>query len=186
MKTLKTLAIGGAFLAFANPAFAQTLGGGGCANDLTLSAGSSLVNCYGRLGGNTLSNNPGDNAANNAALLALGYVGPVIAYNTIGAQWIDSSGNAVRNFPGTFNGTVYLGIHYGNGSGQGNNTTFYRLNASNLDLIGLNLQGSSTATVFAQIASPVPEPASWALLLAGFGALGFTLRRRPQVRVRYA
>ena len=32
---------------------------------------------------------------------------------------------------------------------------------------------------------PVPEPASWAMMLAGFGAIGAAMRRR-QVAVRFA
>ncbi|WP_205012854.1 DVUA0089 family protein [Sphingomonas panacisoli] len=32
----------------------------------------------------------------------------------------------------------------------------------------------------------VPEPATWAMMLMGFGAIGGALRRRPAVRVRYA
>ena len=38
-------------------------------------------------------------------------------------------------------------------------------------------------------AEPVPEPGTWALLLVGFGALGFAMRRRKtktNLRVRYA
>lgn len=34
--------------------------------------------------------------------------------------------------------------------------------------------------------SPVPEPAAWGLMIAGFGLAGAALRRRQQVRVRYA
>jgi len=34
--------------------------------------------------------------------------------------------------------------------------------------------------------SPVPEPASWALMIGGFGLAGAALRRRPQPQVRYA
>lgn len=36
--------------------------------------------------------------------------------------------------------------------------------------------------------SPVPEPAAWAMMLFGFGAVGFAMRRRrnEKVRVRFA
>lgn len=173
------------------PAFAQTLGGGGCITDLTLGAGSNIINCFGRYSGNTLSNNPGDNTLNNAALTALGYAGPPISYNTIPAGNILSglNGNTSVNFPGLLNGTVYFGVHYGNGqNGPGNSTTFYKIFATNLDIITLNLGASSTATLFAVTAAPsVPEPAAWAMMLLGFGALGFALRRpKTTTRVRYA
>lgn len=42
---------------------------------------------------------------------------------------------------------------------------------------------SGTAT-FA--ATPVPEPALWAMLIAGFAAVGIALRRRPSVRVAFS
>lgn len=32
----------------------------------------------------------------------------------------------------------------------------------------------------------VPEPATWAMLIAGFGMIGFAMRRRPNVRASYA
>jgi hypothetical protein len=32
----------------------------------------------------------------------------------------------------------------------------------------------------------VPEPGTWAMMLLGFGAMGFALRRRPAVAVRFA
>nr|WP_282098056.1 PEPxxWA-CTERM sorting domain-containing protein [Sphingomonas sp. S2M10] len=32
--------------------------------------------------------------------------------------------------------------------------------------------------------SAIPEPAGWAMLLAGFGALGLVMRRHRQTRVR--
>jgi hypothetical protein len=38
------------------------------------------------------------------------------------------------------------------------------------------------------VTSPVPEPATWALLLTGFGAIGFVVRRRRNaaMRIRFA
>ena len=36
------------------------------------------------------------------------------------------------------------------------------------------------------IAAAVPEPATWALMILGFGAVGAAMRRRTSVRVRFA
>ncbi|MEG3123201.1 FxDxF family PEP-CTERM protein [Sphingomonas sp. GB1N7] len=47
--------------------------------------------------------------------------------------------------------------------------------------------GTYTLTI-ANAASAVPEPATWAMMIAGFGMVGFGMRRRakPSVRVTYA
>lgn len=47
--------------------------------------------------------------------------------------------------------------------------------------------GNDYAGNFRIAVNAVPEPATWALMLLGFGALGATMRRRPktQLRVRY-
>jgi PEP-CTERM motif len=45
--------------------------------------------------------------------------------------------------------------------------------------------GESTLTLNTGVAG-VPEPASWALMLAGFGLTGAAMRRRQSVRVTYA
>ena len=173
------LAVTAATLAFASPAYAAMLGGGGCSTDLTLAAGSSLVNCYGRQSGNTLNNS--SNVDINVALTALGYAGPQITYSNVPSGNILSNLNSGRvvNFPGLLNGTAFIGIHYGNGNGgPGNSTTFYRINAVNLDTIGLTLNASSTATLFAVQTPAVPEPATWAMMIAGFGLVGGVMRRR--------
>nr|WP_240047570.1 PEPxxWA-CTERM sorting domain-containing protein [Sphingomonas panacisoli] len=48
--------------------------------------------------------------------------------------------------------------------------------------------GNGTLTISPVAAGAVPEPATWAMMLAGFGAIGFAMRRRPKVatRVRFA
>lgn len=44
--------------------------------------------------------------------------------------------------------------------------------------------GNAASALDAFSISAVPEPASWALMLAGFGMLGFALRRRSNVRAQ--
>lgn len=39
---------------------------------------------------------------------------------------------------------------------------------------------------FTQATAGVPEPATWAMLVGGFGALGFAMRRRPKVNATVA
>ena len=55
-------------------------------------------------------------------------------------------------------------------------------------LTGLNGIGSATGREV--VTPPVPEPSTWAMMLFGFGALGFAMRRRRQLapaqRVRFA
>ncbi len=43
-----------------------------------------------------------------------------------------------------------------------------------------------TTTFQATVASAVPEPASWALLIVGFGVIGAAIRRKPNVTVRFS
>lgn len=47
---------------------------------------------------------------------------------------------------------------------------------------GRSFNGSLTYTVN----SAVPEPATWGMMVAGFGAVGAAMRRRPKVRITYA
>ena len=39
---------------------------------------------------------------------------------------------------------------------------------------------------FTPFASAVPEPATWAMMLVGFGAVGYSMRRRPKAKVTFA
>jgi hypothetical protein len=43
----------------------------------------------------------------------------------------------------------------------------------------LSLTGLLTAVTLQQVASPVPEPATWITMIVGFGAIGAMMRRRP-------
>lgn len=51
-----------------------------------------------------------------------------------------------------------------------------------------NTAGTITQFTGSTLAAAVPEPATWAMMLAGFGMIGFAARRRPSVKttVRFA
>lgn len=51
---------------------------------------------------------------------------------------------------------------------------------------GGDLDYEDLAFVFTNVRSNVPEPAAWALMLAGFGLVGNAMRRRSKVSVTYA
>ena len=53
-----------------------------------------------------------------------------------------------------------------------------------LNFSGLNIRSDFFAQV--DIGGGVPEPAAWALMIAGFGLVGAAARRRQSVRVTYA
>ncbi|MES2327197.1 MAG: PEPxxWA-CTERM sorting domain-containing protein [Pseudomonadota bacterium] len=88
-------------------------------------------------------------------------------------------------FQQALSGNVILGVHFGDaGTGLGDRTIFYLLNlAPGTTSLALNTQGFSDA-VF--IADAVPEPETWAMMLLGFGAIGFAIRRGKARRPRLA
>lgn len=179
-------AAGFAALSIAAPSHAAVTLNGACTTDLTLAVGSSLVACYGRYDKNVVNNN--SNAELNQALAALGFPGTSVVFDLLpAASKISGLGGSTSvNFPGLLNGIVVVGVHYGNGTdGPGNSTTFYKINAVNLDVITLNLNASSNAVLLAT-APAVPEPATWALMIGGIGLVGATMRRRQRTGVTFA
>ncbi|WP_186728901.1 PEPxxWA-CTERM sorting domain-containing protein [Sphingomonas panacisoli] len=185
--------VGIAALTIAVPAYAAPTLNGDCSDDIAAQAGVTVISCIGGYSGNVLSNNSGDNATINTALTALGYAGPTFSYNSVAAGDIKGplNGGLDVNFQTLLNGVAYIGVHYGFQGGGA--TFFYKINATNVDILKL-AQGSgggstSTATLLVLNATPpVPEPATWAMMIVGFGAMGSMLRRRQKVsaNVRYA
>jgi hypothetical protein len=152
-----------------------------CANtDITPTAEA----CLGFYGDQLLSGSPGDVAVQIEALGDLGFVwdGTTVVENLTGL------GGSDPTFVTSLNGTTWLGIHWGGGTGSPvpgqDSTSFYRFDAgTDLHTILLAYNSSSDAKLYFTGdnenpgGGPVPEPATWALMLVGFGGMGAVLRR---------
>lgn len=109
---------------------------------------------------------------------AHGYIdGATLPAGGVGLLNDGTSGHLVDSYYSYGAGKVYFSgvpLDYylgGNGSVAAFRTTY----ATNL------------VTEAAALATPaVPEPASWAMMIAGFGAVGFAMRRRQRVATRIA
>ena len=194
MRILASIAAVTLSLAVASLALAGKGGGGGgtpaptqtqCKNsDISLAA----LSCTGFTAGNLISSSPSDIAAQKAALAVLGldWTGGTVA------SFADLKGATTINFSQQLTGLTYVGVHYGNGQGgPGNATAFYLLDAAQgLNQLHLSFGASSNFVVYATgipdgTASPAPEPASWAMMVGGFGLIGGAMRSRRKAAVRF-
>ena len=189
MKRTFTLALAAAAtFAAASPAQAALVSSGlGCTTTQVSPTASACVGWY---WGQLLGGSPAMRTDAKAALALLGYNWtPNILSNTV--QILGSiSGNTIDFTAGTgiLSGKTVIGIHRGR-AGQGTQSTaFFRWdNLAPTDKITLNLGGLSSSTLFITTFSAVPEPATWLLMIAGVGLVGWQLRRRRQtVKVSYA
>jgi len=134
---------------------------------------------------------PADGTPGNMDLSSFGNIanisfiwGSVDAYNLL--EFLDVGGNVLASFTGSdvFNPA--------NGNQTDPNTNpVVRFNLTGGDQTAFTtLRLSSTSNAFETdnfAINAVPEPATWALMMIGFAAVGFGMRRRrPQVSVRYA
>ncbi len=137
--------------------------------------------CVGYFDGQVLDQ--ADSSTIAAALSALGvsYSGQFADYQTLTGL----GGSVNLTAFGILTGVQTIGIHFGNATGQdnalGNVTAFYQIDfGSTGSILQLNVPGSSSATLFTSVA-PVPEPATWAMMLVGFAGIGVSMRRRRRV-----
>jgi hypothetical protein len=134
--------------------------------------------CYGFVSGNVLDNSPTDVGIQTAALASLG----LTFTNFNDYLKILPTDPTFLDFGQALYGDTVIGIHFGNGSGVGNSTGFFRFDfASSVSGITLNIPAVSDVVLYKTTNVPttaVPEPATWATMLLGFGAIGFAARRR--------
>jgi hypothetical protein len=205
MKILMMLAIAGATLAATPVLAAQQSSAPGPRSCLNTDISPTALACSGFVAGNILSGNSGDVSAQQTALAGLGLAwdgnfSNVSKISSLGGLTTANFSTAEQNPISRLYGDTWIGLHFGNGAGLGGQATaFYKFNAglAGLQSFLLNItQGSSGAVVYKTgAASPppppppqppggVPEPASWAMLIAGFGLTGAAMRRRTAAAKR--
>jgi PEP-CTERM motif len=123
------------------------------------------------------------------ALQSLGYTGTGNAIENL-PSLVGTGATGTINFTNALVGTFFVGIHYGGAGDRGGQaTSFYRIDggATGMNLLtfsrggNANASGLSNASLYANVAA-VPEPATWAMMLFGFGMTGFSMRRRRGAR----
>ncbi|WP_294040476.1 NF038122 family metalloprotease [Sphingomonas sp.] len=100
------------------------------------------------------------------------------------SHWRDTAGCAIGN--GILDPTFCYGQ---TGYITGLDLAAYDAMGWNLSVNALNYQTTSTASIYRQFATaPVPEPATWAMMIMGFGLMGAAMRRNRKVnaQVRFA
>ena len=102
------------------------------------------------------------------------YWGSIDDYNTL--ELLDAGNNVLATISG-------LALLPANGD-QSSQVTNRRINLSSdaVNVASLRLTSTSQAFEIDTVAAAVPEPATWAMMLGGFGLLGAAMRRRATVK----
>ncbi len=126
-----------------------------------------------------------NSTSNGTATLKLGgnykyvsfYWGSIDDYNTL--EVLDAGGNVLHSVTGS--GLPAPTAANGNQSAPtSNRRVFFASDA--VDIAGFRLTSTQYAFEIDTVAGAVPEPATWAMMVGGFGLLGFATRRRRTAR----
>lgn len=103
------------------------------------------------------------------------YIGSVDEYNSITFK-------GLNGFTQTFGGASLVATANGNQSDAGTNRRFY-FDFGSEKINTIEFKSTSNSFEFDNIAAAaaVPEPATWAMLITGFGLVGLSMRRRNRI-----
>lgn len=159
---------------------------GGCTTAFT---NPDALACSGYYSSNLINNSSPDLAFQDQFLGLL--PGGASAFDGTSATWnsllkIDSKSASAIDFGMTLYGLNFIGAHFGNAAETDHNnvTVFWLIDfgTGGGKLTLANTQGWSNAILYSTGNPPpppsVPEPATWAMMLLGFGAIGAAMRRR--------
>ncbi len=113
------------------------------------------------------------------------YWGSIDAYNTL--DLLDALGGTIASYTGN---QIEMPANGAQFQGSTNRRVNFKISGSDSPIYGLKFASKSPAFEVDNIAfsSAVPEPASWAMMIGGFGLVGGAMRRRPRhsTTVRFA
>lgn len=142
-----------------------------------ISGSFQFLACQGYEKKTHISGSPEALSLSNTQLTALGLSGT-------GGSWIEKidglAGTHTIDFTTALFGTVYFAVHKGAAGDFDQSTAWYKVEVTGvpLDTITFNYNGLSNAALYS--VSPVSEPETFSLILAGLGVVGFMARRRRQ------
>ena len=148
---------------------------------------------------NYLSVNPGDTATLMSDVgfgtVSL-YWGSIDRYNTL--SLLDINGNSIASFTGSDIVDPAAGDQW---DGVDNRRVTFTVSGETSPIFGLQFDSSQPAfevdnigfygpavgsPTLSNLVPSVPEPATWAMMLAGFGMVGAAMRKRPNLRTTVA
>ena len=188
MKILLGTAVAAAALMAASPASAAACTGTGGA--LPYQTDPNYVDCeqYAQINGG----NAAAVSAYNTGFDAVGYAGADLTWDVLEPTkdfFAIINGDQLV-FDYALEGQQFFAIHFGSaggGGGAGNQTLFFQFNFTDPTLVvDLNRMGFSNAIGVVGVPPSVPEPATWAMMLMGFGVAGYSMRRRRNLITQLA
>lgn len=136
--------------------------------------GVTVLDCAGLTGGNLINS-----AASPAASALLATIGVISDGHAIDLASVSGS---TLTFTQQLVGMTVIGLHVGGGSDNDGHfqesTAFYLFDAG-AGMYSVNTRFDTLSNGGLYMTTPVPEPTTYGMLLAGLGLMGVALRRRP-------